>query len=63
MHLVNQQSVIVNELVGRMIECIMHQNGNHVVQRIITSVPQKLINLIINSLAGDVRLNTFLYNC
>ena len=60
MHLVNQQSVIVNELVGRMIECIMHQNGNHVVQRIITSVSHKLINLIINSLAGDVRLNTFL---
>ncbi len=52
-----EQSVIVNELVGRMIECIMHQNGNHVVQRIITSVPQKLLNIIIKSLTGDVRLS------
>ncbi len=49
-----QKAVIVNELVGKVIECIMHQNGNHVVQRIITCVPQKLLNNIIKALAGNV---------
>lgn len=54
--LYHQQAVVVNELVARMVECIMHQNGNHVVQQIIICVPQKLLVNIINALAGNVHM-------
>ena len=52
----SMQAVVVTELIGRIVECIMHQNGNHVIQRIIICVPQKLLDNIIYALTGTVLL-------
>ena len=48
------QFVIVNELVGRMVDCVMHQNGNHVIQRCITNVSPSQLDLIVNAFVGNV---------
>lgn len=51
--------MIVNELAGRMIECVVHQNGNHVIQKCVVSVPHELLNIIIDTFVGQV-IFTFL---
>ena len=46
--------MIVNELVERIVDCVMHRNGNHVIQRCIMSVLSSQLNIIVNALVGNV---------
>lgn len=46
--------MIINELTGRLIECVLHQNGNHVIQKCVVVVPKELLSSIIDAFVGQV---------
>lgn len=48
------QPLIIDELSSQIVDCVMHQNGNHVIQKCIMSVSQELLDTIIDSFVGKV---------
>lgn len=59
-----QQTQLVAELNGSVMECVHDQNGNHVIQKCIECVPQDRIQFIISAFRGQVvPLSTHPYGC
>lgn len=55
---------MVAELENHVMRCVRDQNGNHVIQKCIECVPQKVIHFIISTFYGQVLvLSTHAYGC
>ncbi|KKY28558.1 putative mrna binding protein pumilio [Phaeomoniella chlamydospora] len=64
--LTDQQAALISELntKGLVLECVMDQNGNHVIQKAIERVPTEHIQFIIDAFLGQVaQLATHAYGC
>ena len=54
----------VKELEGNVLQCVLDQNGNHVVQKCIEKVDPESLSFIINSFKGEIyKLSTHAYGC
>lgn len=54
----------MRELDGHVMRCVHDQNGNHVIQKCIESVPTEKIEFIISAFQGQVAtLSTHPYGC
>ncbi|KAK9269332.1 hypothetical protein L1049_001103 [Liquidambar formosana] len=61
---VEQKTNLVHELDGHVMKCVRDQNGNHVIQKCIESVPTDKIGFIISAFRGQVAsLSTHPYGC
>jgi len=59
-----QQARLVKELEGHVMKCIKDQNGNHVIQKIIETVPIAYTQFIIDTFNNKVyQLATHPYGC
>ncbi|KAK4391953.1 Pumilio2 [Sesamum angolense] len=59
-----QKARLVRELDGHVMRCVRDQNGNHVIQKCIESIPTDKIHFIISSFRGQVAaLSTHPYGC
>jgi len=59
-----QQSHLVQELEGHVVECIKDQNGNHVIQKVIEQVPPQYTQFIVDTFINKVySLATHPYGC
>ena len=60
----DQKIKIIQELDGYIMQCVHDQNGNHVIQKCIESVPTEKIKFIISSFTGQVAtLSCHPYGC
>lgn len=61
---VEQKMKLVRELDGHVLRCVRDQNGNHVIQKCIESIPMEKIKFVISSFRGQVAaLSTHPYGC
>lgn len=59
-----QKTLLVRELDGHVMRCVRDQNGNHVIQKCIESVPTEKIGFIISAFRSHVAtLSTHPYGC
>lgn len=59
-----QKAQLVRELDGHVMRCVRDQNGNHVIQKCIESVPTEKIGFIISAFRGQVAvLSMHPYGC
>jgi len=59
-----QKVQLVHELDGNVMRCVRDQNGNHVIQKCIESIPTKSIDFIISAFRGQVAiLSMHPYGC
>lgn len=59
-----QKVQLVRELDGHVMRCVRDQNGNHVIQKCIESVPTEKIEFIISAFRGQVAtLSMHPYGC
>ncbi|KAK6139708.1 hypothetical protein DH2020_026539 [Rehmannia glutinosa] len=59
-----QKARLVRELDGHIMRCVRDQNGNHVIQKCIESIPTEKIHFIISSFRGQVAtLSMHPYGC
>jgi len=59
-----QKAQLVHELDGNVMRCVRDQNGNHVIQKCIESIPTKNIDFIISAFRGQVAiLSMHPYGC
>ncbi|XP_059460141.1 pumilio homolog 5-like [Corylus avellana] len=59
-----QKAQLVRELDGHVMRCVRDQNGNHVIQKCIESVPTERIEFIISAFRGQVAtLSMHPYGC
>ena len=59
-----QKAQLVRELDGNVMRCVRDQNGNHVIQKCIESIPTKKIGFIISAFRGQVAiLSKHPYGC
>ena len=59
-----QKAQLVHELDGNVMRCVRDQNGNHVIQKCIESIPTKNIDFIIFAFRGEiVILSMHPYGC
>jgi hypothetical protein len=59
-----QKAQLVRELDGHVMRCVRDQNGNHVIQKCIESVPTEKIGFIISAFRGHVAtLSMHPYGC
>lgn len=59
-----QKVQLVHELDGNVMRCVRDQNGNHVIQKCIESIPTKNIDFIISAFRGQVAiLSMHPYGC
>lgn len=59
-----QKSRLVKELDGHVTRCVRDQNGNHVIQKCIESIPSDRVHFIISSFRGQVAtLSMHPYGC
>jgi len=59
-----EQICILMELRRDMLRCVRDQNGNHVVQKCIETIPPNQLNFLLESFRGQVRLlSTHPYGC
>ncbi|RYR13856.1 hypothetical protein Ahy_B04g070625 isoform I [Arachis hypogaea] len=59
-----QKAQLVRELDGHVMRCVRDQNGNHVIQKCIESIPTKKIAFIISAFRGQVAiLSMHPYGC
>lgn len=55
---------LISELNGHVLRCVRDQNGNHVIQKCIESIPMEKIKFVISSFRGQVAaLSTHPYGC
>jgi pumilio RNA-binding family len=60
----DQKAQLVRELDGHVMKCVRDQNGNHVIQKCIGSVPAEKIGFIISAFRGEVAtLSMHPYGC
>ena len=60
----DQQIKLVQEFNGHVIESVFDQNGNHVIQKCIESIPYDAIRFMIISFFGQVKaLSSHPYGC
>ena len=61
---VDQKTELTRELDGNVLKCVRDQNGNHVIQKCIESMPASRIGFIISAFRGQVAtLSTHPYGC
>lgn len=59
-----QKAQLVRELDGNIMRCVRDQNGNHVIQKCIESIPTKKIGFILSAFRGQVStLSMHPYGC
>ena len=59
-----QKAQLVHELDGNVMRCVRDQNGNHVIQKCIESIPTKKISFILSAFRGQVAtLSMHPYGC
>jgi hypothetical protein len=59
-----QKARLVHELDGHVMRCVRDQNGNHVIQKCIESIPTEKIAFIISAFHGQVAtLSMHPYGC
>lgn len=59
-----QKAQLVRELDGHIMRCVRDQNGNHVIQKCIESIPTEKIGFIISAFHGQVAvLSMHPYGC
>jgi len=59
-----QKAQLVHELDGNVMRCVRDQNGNHVIQKCIESIPTKKISFILSAFCGQVAiLSMHPYGC
>lgn len=59
-----QKTKLVRELDGHVLQCVRDQNGNHVIQKCIESIPTEKIKFIISSFRAQVAaLSKHPYGC
>ena len=59
-----QKAQLVRELDGHVMRCVRDQNGNHVIQKCIESIPTEKIGFIISAFRGQVAiLSMHPYGC
>lgn len=60
----DQKAQLVRELDGHVMKCVRDQNGNHVIQKCIESVPAEKIGFIFSAFCGEVAtLSMHPYGC
>lgn len=60
----DQKAHLIRELDGHVMKCVRDQNGNHVIQKCIESVPAEKINFIFSAFCGEVAtLSMHPYGC
>lgn len=60
----DQKSELIRELDGNVMKCVRDQNGNHVIQKCIESMPAGRIGFVIAAFRGQVAtLSTHPYGC
>jgi pumilio RNA-binding family len=61
---VDQKTELIRELDGNVLKCVRDQNGNHVIQKCIESMPAGRIGFVIAAFRGQVAtLSTHPYGC
>lgn len=61
---IEQKVQLVHELDGHVMRCVRDQNGNHVIQKCIESIPTEKIGFIISAFHGQVAtLSMHPYGC
>lgn len=59
-----QKVEVVGELDGHVLRCVRDQNGNHVIQKCIESIPTEKIGFVISAFQGQVAtLSMHPYGC
>ena len=59
-----QKAQLVRELDGNIMRCVRDQNGNHVIQKCIESIPTNKIGFILSAFRGQVaNLSMHPYGC
>jgi hypothetical protein len=59
-----QKAQLVRELDGNIMRCVRDQNGNHVIQKCIESIPTKKIGFALSAFRGQVaNLSMHPYGC
>lgn len=60
----DQKAHLIRELDGHVMKCVRDQNGNHVIQKCIESVPAEKNNFIFSAFCGEVAtLSMHPYGC
>lgn len=62
--LADQQSILISELDGHVVECVKSSHGNHVIQRMLERVNPARLTFVVDAITGQMlELSTHPYGC